>query len=105
MEWLSILDMKKNKKLQETDFARLHIIHGTGDGDVTPPAADHGHVDLHHMGAPFRAHWLGLLGFGAVVAVILFCGFFLRYGFSRHYEGRSNLVRLRMKHLRRGDQL
>jgi len=76
-----------------------------GDGDVTPPAADHGHVDLHHMGAPFRAHWLGLLGFGAVVAVILFCGFFLRYGFSRHYEGRSNLVRLRMKHLRRGDQL
>ena len=76
-----------------------------GNGDVTPPAAEGGHVDLHHMGAPFRAHWLGLLGFGAVVAVILFCGFFLRYGFSRHYEGRSNLVRLRMKHLRRGDQL
>ena len=76
-----------------------------GNGDVAPPADDHGHVDLHHMGAPFRAHWLGLLGFGAVVAVIIFCGFFLRYGFSRHYEGRSNLVRLRMKHLRRGDQL
>ncbi|MBE57679.1 MAG: hypothetical protein CMB01_04850 [Euryarchaeota archaeon] len=76
-----------------------------GNGDVAPPAADHGHVDLHHMGAPFRAHWLGLLGFGAVVAVIVFCGFFLRYGFSRHYEGRSNLIRLRMKHLRRGDQL
>ncbi|MDE0574300.1 MAG: hypothetical protein OSB32_01795 [Candidatus Poseidoniales archaeon] len=76
-----------------------------GNGDVAPPAAEGGHVDLHHMGAPFRAHWLGLLGFGAVVAVILFCGFFLRYGFSRHYEGRSNLVRLRMKHLRRGDQL
>ncbi|MDE0708252.1 MAG: hypothetical protein OSB33_04815 [Candidatus Poseidoniales archaeon] len=76
-----------------------------GNGDVAPPAAESGHVDLHHMGAPFRAHWLGLLGFGAVIAVILFCGFFLRYGFSRHYEGRSNLVRLRMKHLRRGDQL
>ena len=76
-----------------------------GNGDVTPPAAEGGHLDLHHMGAPFRAHWLGLLGFGAVVAVILFSGFFLRYGFSRHYEGRSNLVRLRMKHLRRGDQL
>jgi hypothetical protein len=76
-----------------------------GNGDVAPPEAESGHVDLHHMGAPFRAHWLGLLGFGAVIAVILFCGFFLRYGFSRHYEGRSNLVRLRMKHLRRGDQL
>ena len=76
-----------------------------GNGDVAPPAAESDHIDLHHMGAPFRAHWLGLLGFGAVVAVILFCGFFLRYGFSRHYEGRSNLVRLRMKHLRRGDQL
>jgi len=76
-----------------------------GNGDVAPPAAEDGHVDLHHLGAPFRAHWLGLLGFGAVVTVILFCGFFLRYGFSRHYQGRSNLVRLRMKHLRRGDQL
>ena len=76
-----------------------------GNGDAAPAAADGGHVDLHHMGAPFRAHWLGLLGFGAVVAVIIFCGFFLRYGFSRHYEGRSNLLRLRMKHLRRGDQL
>ncbi|MEE2748231.1 MAG: choice-of-anchor V domain-containing protein [Candidatus Thermoplasmatota archaeon] len=76
-----------------------------GNGDVAPPEAEGGHVDLHHMGAPFRAHWLGLLGFGAVVTVILFCGFFLRYGFSRHYEGRSNLIRLRMKHLRRGDQL
>ena len=73
--------------------------------DWTAPAAGSGDVTLHHMWAPFRAHWLGLLGFGAVVAVILFCGFFLRYGFSRHYEGRSNLVRLRMKHLRRGDQL
>jgi hypothetical protein len=30
---------------------------------------------------------------------------FLRYGFSRHYVGRSNLLRLRIKHLRRGDQL
>lgn len=76
-----------------------------GNGDVSAPEGEAGHLDLHDMGAPFRAHWLGLLGFGAVVAVILFCGFFLRYGFSRHYEGRSNLVRLRMKHLRRGDQL
>ena len=76
-----------------------------GNGEVAPPAAESDHIDLHHMGAPFRAHWLGLLGFGAVVAVSLFCGIFLRYGFSRHYKGRSNLVRLRMKHLRRGDQL
>jgi hypothetical protein len=29
----------------------------------------------------------------------------LRYGFSHHYVGRSNLLRLRIKHLRRGDQL
>jgi len=50
------------------------------------------------------AHWLGLLGFVSVFLVIIFCGFFLRYGFSRHYEGRSNLLRLRIKHLRRGDQ-
>lgn len=76
-----------------------------GNGDVQPPASDEGHIDLHEMGAEFRAHWLGLLGFGAVILVILFCGFFLRYGFSRHYEGRSNLLRLRLKHLRRGDQL
>ena len=76
-----------------------------GNGEVEPPAAEEGHVDLHHMGAAFRAHWLGLLGFGGVIAVIVFCGFFLRYGFSRHYEGRSNLLALRMKHLRRGDQV
>ena len=50
------------------------------------------------------AHWLGLLGFISVFLVIIFCGFFLRYGFSRHYEGRSNLLKLRLKHLRRGDQ-
>ncbi len=82
-----------------------HRLLFAGDGNVEPPAPESGHVDLHHMGAAFRAHWLGLLGFGAVILVLLFCGFFLRYGFSRHYEGRSNLLRLRIKHLRRGDQL
>lgn len=76
-----------------------------GDGNIQAPAASTGEIDLHSMGAPFRAHWLGLLGFGAVIAVLLFCGFFLRYGFSHHYVGRSNLLRLRIKHLRRGDQL
>lgn len=75
-----------------------------GDGNIQAPAADSGHIDLHSMGAPFRAHWLGLLGFGAVISVIIFCGFFLRYGFSRHYTGRTNLLQLRIKHLRRGDQ-
>ncbi len=77
----------------------------SGNGDITPPAPVESHTDLHHMGAKLLAHWLGLLGFGAVMLVILFCGLFLRYGFSRHYEGRSNLLRLRIKHLRRGDQL
>lgn len=76
-----------------------------GDGNIQAPAAESGHTDLHSMGAPFRAHWLGLLGFGAVISVIIFCGFFLRYGFSRHYSGRSSLLRLRMKHLQRGDQV
>ncbi len=76
-----------------------------GNGNIEAPAADSSHIDLHSMGAPFRAHWLGLLGFGAVISVIIFCGFFLRYGFSRHYSGRSNLLRLRIKHLRRGDQV
>ena len=57
------------------------------------------------MGAKLLAHWLGLLGFGAVILVIFFCGLFLRYGFSRNYKGRSNLLKLRIKHLRRGDQL
>jgi len=77
----------------------------SGNGDITPPAPIEGHTDLHHMGAKLLAHWLGLLGFGAVMLVLLFCGLFLRYGFSRHYKGRSNLLRLRIKHLRRGDQL
>ena len=77
----------------------------SGNGDISPPAPINEEVDLHHMGAKLRAHLLGLLGFGAVILVIVFCGFFLRYGFSRHYEGRSNLLRLRIKHLRRGDQL
>jgi hypothetical protein len=76
-----------------------------GDGNIQAPAASTGGIDLHSMGAPFRAHWLGLLGFGAVIAVLIFCGFFLRYGFSHHYVGRSNLLKLRIKHLRRGDQL
>ena len=77
----------------------------SGNGEIEPPAPVEEHVDLHHMGAKLRAHWLGLLGFAAVILVILFCGFFLRYGFSRHYVGRSNLLKLRIKHLRRGDQL
>ncbi|MDP6856155.1 MAG: hypothetical protein QGH13_01320 [Candidatus Thalassarchaeaceae archaeon] len=78
----------------------------SGDGNIEPPAPpSSGHTDLHHMGAKFRAHWLGLLGFLSVILVLIFCGFFLRYGFSSHYKGRSNLLRLRIKHLRRGDQL
>ena len=76
-----------------------------GDGNIAAPETHSGELDLHHMGAPFRAHWLGLLGFAAVISVILFCGFFLRFGFSRHYKGRSNLLKLRIKHLRRGDQV
>lgn len=75
-----------------------------GDGNVEPPAPDSHGVDLHSMGAPFRAHWLGLLGFGAVISVIIFCGIMLRYGFSTSYEGRSNVLRLRYKLNRRGDQ-
>ncbi len=75
-----------------------------GNGDIEPPAPAEEGIDLHHMGAGLRAHWLGLLGFAAVVIVIIFCGLMLRYGFSRHYEGRSNLLRLRIKHQRRGDQ-
>ena len=75
-----------------------------GDGNVEPPAPDSHGVDLHSMGAPFRAHWLGLLGFGAVISVIIFCGIFLRYGVSTSYEGRSNVLRLRYKLNRRGDQ-
>jgi|TARA_B110000263_G_scaffold245009_1_gene253926 hypothetical protein len=77
----------------------------SGNGDIIPPAPTETHVDLHHMGAALRAHWLGLLGFFAVIIVIIFCGFFLRYGFSANYTGRSNLLKLRMKHERRGDQI
>ena len=77
----------------------------SGNGEITPPAPAETHVDLHHMGAALRAHWLGLLGFFAVIIVIIFCGFFLRYGFSANYTGRSNLLRLRIKHERRGDQI
>jgi len=75
-----------------------------GDGNVSPPEPDHHGVDLHHMGAKLRAHWLGLLGFGAVLAVVLFAGLLLRYGFSTSYKGRSNQLRLRYKLMRRGDQ-
>ena len=77
----------------------------SGNGEIEPPAAAEHGVHIHEMGAGLRAHWLGLLGFAAVIIVLLFCGLFLRYGFSRRYEGRSNLLRLRIKHLRRGDQL
>jgi hypothetical protein len=75
-----------------------------GSGEPVAPESTAGGIDLHSMGAPFRAHWLGLLGFGAVICVILFCGFFLRYGASTAYKGRSNLLRLRYKINRRGDQ-
>ncbi|MBJ24396.1 MAG: hypothetical protein CMB64_06980 [Euryarchaeota archaeon] len=76
----------------------------SGDGNVEPPAAEEGHIELHDMGAAFRAHWLGLLGFGAVILVIIFSGFMLRYGFSHSYTGRTNLLQLRYKHMKRGDQ-
>ena len=76
----------------------------SGNGTIEPPPPAEG-VNIHEMGAGLRAHWLGLLGFAAVIIVLLFCGLFLRYGFSKHYAGRSNLLRLRIKHLRRGDQL
>lgn len=75
-----------------------------GDGNVAPPEPAHHGVDLHHMGAKLRAHWLGLLGFGAVIGVIIFAGLLLRYGFSTSYKGRSNQLRLRYKLNRRGDQ-
>lgn len=75
-----------------------------GDGNVSPPEPTSHGVDLHHMGAPLRAHWLGLLGFGAVISVVIFSGLLLRYGFSTSYKGRSNVLRLRYKLMRRGDQ-
>jgi hypothetical protein len=75
-----------------------------GSGTPEAPEKASGEIDLHTMGAQFRAHWLGLLGFGAVIAVIIFCGLLLRYGFSTSYKGRSNLLRLRYKVNRRGDQ-
>ncbi len=75
-----------------------------GDGNVSPPEPEESGVDLKHMGAEFRAHILGLLGFGAVLAVILFAGLMLRYSFSTSYKGRSNQLRLRYKIRRRGDQ-
>tara|TARA_B100002051_G_scaffold212511_1_gene204242 strand:+ start:1221 stop:2039 length:819 start_codon:yes stop_codon:yes gene_type:complete len=75
-----------------------------GDGNVSPPEPKETGVDLKHMGAEFRAHVLGLLGFGAVLAVVLFAGLMLRYSFSSSYKGRSNQLRLRYKIRRRGDQ-
>ena len=87
----------------EDDGRGTHtIIAGSGAPVATEGSV--GEIDLHTMGAPFRAHWLGLLGFGAVISVIIFCGLFLRYGFSTSYKGRSNLLRLRYKINRRGDQ-
>ena len=75
-----------------------------GDGNVSPPEPAHHGVDLEHMGAELRAHWLGLLGFGAVILVIIFAGLMLRYSFSTSYTGRTNQLRLRYKLMRRGDQ-
>ena len=75
-----------------------------GSGTPQAPEAKAGEVDISTLGAGFRAHWLGLLGFGAVIAVVVFCGLLLRYGFSTSYKGRSNLLRLRYKINRRGDQ-
>lgn len=75
-----------------------------GSGTPEAPEGKAGVIDISTMGAGFRAHWLGLLGFGAVIAVIVFCGLLLRYGFSTSYKGRSNLLRLRYKINRRGDQ-
>jgi len=75
-----------------------------GSGTPEAPEKSSGIIDISTMGAGFRAHWLGLLGFGAVIAVIIFCGLVLRYGFSTSYKGRSNLLRLRYKVNRRGDQ-
>jgi hypothetical protein len=75
-----------------------------GDGNVSPPEPSHHGVDLEHMGAELRAHWLGLLGFGAVILVIIFAGIMLRYSFSTSYTGRTNQLRLRYKLMRRGDQ-
>ena len=49
-----------------------------GDGNVAPPEPAHHGIDLHHMGAKLRAHWLGLLGFGAVIGVVIFAGLLLR---------------------------
>ncbi len=75
-----------------------------GSGTPEAPESKSGEIDISTLGAGFRAHWLGLLGFGAVIAVIIFCGLLLRYGFSTSYKGRSNLLRLRYKINRRGDQ-
>ncbi len=75
-----------------------------GSGAPQAPESSAGNVDISTLGAPFRAHWLGLLGFGAVISVIIFCGLLLRYGFSTSYKGRSNVLRLRYKINRRGDQ-
>jgi len=75
-----------------------------GDGNVSPPQPESHGVDLEHLGAELRAHWLGLLGFGAVILVIIFSGLLLRYSFSTSYSGRTNQLRLRYKLMRRGDQ-
>ena len=75
-----------------------------GSGTPQAPESKAGEIDISTLGAGFRAHILGLLGFGAVIAVVVFWGLLLRYGFSTSYKGRSNLLRLRYKINRRGDQ-
>ena len=60
-----------------------------GDGNVSPPEPQETGVDLKHMGAEFRAHVLGLLGFGAVLAVILFAGLMLDTVFHHHTKAEA----------------
>ena len=68
----------------------------SGNGEITPPAPTESHVDLHHMGAALESALARITRFFAVIIVIIFCGFFLRYGFSANYTGRSNLLRLEL---------
>ena len=42
-----------------------------GSGTPQAPESKAGEIDISTLGAGFRAHWLGLLGFGAVIAVIV----------------------------------
>ena len=101
-EWNQLQFVLQEGDEKTTAFGKRTLF--AGDGNVSPPEPESHGVDLHHMGAKLRAHWLGLLGFGAVLAVVLFAGLLLRYGFSTSYQGRSNQLRLRYKLMRRGDQ-